>query len=314
MRITRREFGSVAAGAAAGLAMNEASAAQNRAQTFAAATDCHVHIIGPQAKYPMVEKRPYTPPQATVAQLKAMHERLGITRTVMVQPSFYGFDNSCMLDAMGAYGPNVRGVAVIAPNTPVETMRELDSKGVRGIRINLESAGIRDPKIAERAVRGFTQKVAPLKWHVQIYTQPTVIAQITNAIADSPVPIVVDHFGLPKAAEGAASKGFGAIIDLARAKKVYVKLSAPYRISKLPDYKDTTVIAQTLIYAARPQMLWASDWPHTQTIADRPVTQVTPFARIDDLSVFQLFLSYYPDEMTRRMILIDNPAKLYGFT
>ena len=96
----------------------------------------------------MVPYRAYTPPQATVAQLRAMRSRIGMSRNVIVQPSFYGFDNSCMLDAMAELGPSARGIAVVAPNMPPQTLRELDAKGVRGVRINLESAGNRDPKAA----------------------------------------------------------------------------------------------------------------------------------------------------------------------
>ena len=307
MGITRREFASLALGSL-GIAVGEA-----RAATFPGATDCHVHIIGPRGKYPMIANRPYTPPEASVAELKAMHARLGIARTVLVQPSFYGTDNSCMLDAMAQLGKAARGVAAVAPSAPEQALRELDAKGVRGIRINLESSGIRDPKAAGALLAAYAKKAAPLKWHIQIYTVAPVIEKLVEQIADSTVPIVIDHFGMPIAAQGYGSKGFGALVDLAHARKVYVKLSAPYRISKLADYKDSTVLAQTLIYAARDRMLWGSDWPHTQQIPGHPASEITPFSRIDDAAVFRLFNSWYPDETTRRMILVDNPAKLYGF-
>src|SRR5438477_10932822 len=129
MGFTRREFGALALGSAAGLAMSEARAAES----FAGSTDCHVHIIGPQAKYPMVPNRPYTPPVATVTQLQAWHARLGITRSVLVQPSFYGTDNSCMLDALAQLGTYARGVAVVALNTPDSVLRDMDAKGVRRV-------------------------------------------------------------------------------------------------------------------------------------------------------------------------------------
>ena len=136
MRFTRRELGMLALGAMATPSVSEAATG-----TFPGVTDCHVHIIGPQSKYPMAPNRPYTPPEATVAQLKAMHARLGITRTVLVQPSFYGTDNSCMLDALAQLGDTARGIAVIDLNTPEQTLRAMDAKGVRGVRINLESRG-----------------------------------------------------------------------------------------------------------------------------------------------------------------------------
>src|SRR5438270_8697723 len=121
MDISRREFGAVALGSLAAARVSDALASE---AGFAGATDCHVHIIGPQSKYPLVPNRPYTPPEATVVQLKAMHARLGITRTVLVQPSFYGTDNSCMLDALAQLGNTARAVAVIALNTPDQTLRD----------------------------------------------------------------------------------------------------------------------------------------------------------------------------------------------
>jgi len=308
MAITRRAFHSLALGSAASLAMSEAEAAQ----AFAGATDCHVHIIGPAAKYPMVQNRPYTPPEASVAQLKAMHARLGITRTVLVQPSFYGTDNSCMLDALAELGNSARGIAVVAPNVSDQTLRDMDAKGVKGIRLNLESAGNRDPKAARAMLTAFAKKVQPLNWHIQIYTVAPVIAQLTGVIADLPVPVVIDHYGMPVASEG-YSRGFGALVDLVHARKAYVKLSAPYRISKDPAYNDVKALAQTLIYNARDRMLWGSDWPHTQNIPGHSPTEVTPFSKIDDNAIFTQFKSWYTDPPTQKMILADNAAKLYRF-
>jgi predicted TIM-barrel fold metal-dependent hydrolase len=315
MRFTRREFGAVAAGALAGAMTPESSeaAAAPATAVFSPACDCHVHIIGPRAKYPMVANRPYTPPEATVAQLKTLRTRLGIARNVIVQPSFYGTDNSCMLDAMAELGDTARGIAVVSPTIADAELRAMDAKGVRGVRINLESGGNRDPKAAAAMLTAMGKKVKPLNWHVQVFTVLPVIAQLTQAIADMPVPVVLDHFGMPVAAEGTTQRGFLALLDLCRARKVYVKLSAPYRVSKLPDYKDVTPLAQSLIYAARDRMLWATDWPHTQNIPGHKPDEVTPFSKIDDGAYMRLFNSWYPDETTRKIILVDNPTKLYRF-
>ncbi|MSP94040.1 MAG: hydrolase [Alphaproteobacteria bacterium] len=315
MRFTRREFGAAAAGSLAGLmASGEAEGAPAPSTAvFANACDCHVHIIGPQDKYPMVANRPYTPPPASVAQLKALRTRLGIARNVIVQPSFYGTDNSCMLDALTELGNTARGIAVVAPTISDAELRAMDAKGVRGIRINLESAGIRDPKAASSLFQTMGKRIAPLGWHIQIYTVLPVVAQLIGPIADCPVPVVLDHFAGLTAAEGTGQKGFIGLHDLVRAGKAYVKLSAPYRVSKKPDYSDITPLAQSLIYARRDHMLWATDWPHTQTIPGKKNTEVTPFYRIDNNAVLRLFNSWYPDETTRKMILVDNAAKLYRF-
>jgi len=313
MPITRRAFGSLALGSAAAL-MSEGANAGAATGVLPGACDCHVHIIGPRDKYPMVANRAYTPPQATVAQLRALRSRIGMSRNVIVQPSFYGTDNSCMLDAMAELGPSARGIAVVAPNVPQQTLRELDAKGVRGVRINLESAGNRDPKAAAALLAQYAKIVGPLNWHIQIFAAVTVIGQIAGQIADLKVPVVVDHFGLPAAADGFSQRGFGGMFDLLRAKIIYVKLSAPYRVSKLPDYSDTDWLGRTLLQGAPGRMLWASDWPHTQTIPGRPLEEVTPFSRIDNAAVLRRFTSWCPDEATRKMILVDTPAKLYRFT
>ena len=308
MHITRRGFTALALGAMAAPAVTSEAA-----ESFPGATDCHVHIIGPPAKYPLTPNRPYTPPEATVAQLGAMHARLGIARTVLVQPSFYGTDNSCMMDALTQLGAKARAVAVIDLNTPEQTLRAMDAKGVRGVRINLESAGNRDPQGATRLLTAFGKKVAPLNWHIQIFTVAPVIDKMVGVIADMPVPVVIDHFGMPGGPNGIDYKGAQAIVDLAHARKIYVKLSAAYRFAKDPLSKDVAQLAQTLIYAARDRMLWATDWPHTQQIPGRPASEITPFSKIDDAAWLKFFSSWYPDETTRKMILVDNPAKLYRF-
>jgi predicted TIM-barrel fold metal-dependent hydrolase len=313
MTLTRREFGSVALGCTAAL-MSEDASAGAAPPVLPGACDSHVHIIGPRGKYPMVANRAYTPPEASVAQLKALRTRIGMSRNVIVQPSFYGTDNSCMLDALAELGASARGVAVVTPTASQQLLRDLDAKGVRGVRINLESAGNRDPKAAAALLAQYAKLVAPLNWHIQIFAAVTVIGQIAGQIADLKVPVVVDHFGLPVAADGFSQRGFGGMYDLVRAKVIYVKLSAPYRVSKQRDYSDLTWLGRTLIQGAPDRMLWASDWPHTQTIPERPVEEVTPFSRIDNVAVLRLFSSWCPDEATRKMILVDTPAKLYRFT
>jgi 2-pyrone-4,6-dicarboxylate lactonase len=319
MDLTRRSFGALAAGSVAGLmtgqtakAVQVVKPAPNTA-VFPGAIDCHVHIIGPQAKYPMVANRTYTPPEASVAQLLALRKKLGIARNVLVQPSFYGTDNSCMLDALAQLGDTARGVAVVAPTISDADLKAMDAKGVRGVRLNLETAGNRDPKAAQAMLTAMAKKVAPLKWHVQIYAALPVIAQLSSTILDSPAPVVVDHFGGMVLNADEQPRGYQGLVDLARTGKVYVKLSAPYRVSKAKDYADLNSYAQSLIYARRDHMLWGSDWPHTQTVAGKKPTEVSPFYKIDDSASMRQFNSWYPDDQTRRMILVDNPSKLYGF-
>jgi predicted TIM-barrel fold metal-dependent hydrolase len=317
MDLTRRSFGALAVGSVAGLmtsgSAEAASAGPSSTAVFRGAVDCHVHIIGPQSKYPMVENRAYTPPVATVAQLLSLRKRLGIARNVLVQPSFYGTDNSCMLDALAQLGDSARGIAVVSPMIADAELRAMDANGVRGVRINLESVGNRDPKAATAMINAMAKKIQPLGWHIQIYTVLPVIAQLIGLIADLKVPVVFDHFGGVTAADGTGQKGFLGLLDLVHAGKAYVKLSAPYRVSKAKGYSDVGDFAQSLIYSRRDHMLWGSDWPHTQTIAGKKNDEVTPFSKIDDNASMRQLNSWYPDDVTRRMILVDNPVKLYRF-
>src|SRR6185312_14478568 len=139
--------------------------------------------------------RSYTPAVASVDQLLALHSALGIGRVVIVQPSPYGTDNRCTLDAVRQLGDRARAVAVIPPEWSETELAALGQAGVRGIRLNLETAGQHDPAIASRMLRHAGQQVAPLGWHVQVYANLQMLTALHKEIRALPVPLVVDHFG-----------------------------------------------------------------------------------------------------------------------
>jgi predicted TIM-barrel fold metal-dependent hydrolase len=283
------------------------------------ACDCHVHVIGPATQYPMTRERAYTPPEASTADLIETRGRLGITRNVLIQPSFYGTDNRCMLDAMAELGGTSRGVAVVAPDITAEELAELDAQGVRGIRMNLETRETRDPRTAAAALDTFAQRIKHLGWHIQIYAALPVIAALANRIAVLPVDVVIDHFGLAQAKDGVDQPGFAALLELVRARnasgnKAYVKLSAPYRISQGSGYADVAPIVRALIEAGPDRMLWGSDWPHTDRVPGRGPLEIHPFRTIDGPAVLALFSEWCGDETIARTILVETPARLYAFT
>jgi predicted TIM-barrel fold metal-dependent hydrolase len=305
--LTRRRLGALAA------ALPVASHAAPLPNMPARACDCHVHIIGPLDRYPMVEGRAYTPPQSTVAGLQALHKQLGISRTVLIQPSFYGTDNRAMLEALTTLGKTARGIAVLAPDVSDSELKRLDGLGVRGIRVNIESGGSRDPRDVTRDLGAFANRVKPLGWHIQIYAALSVIARIAPEVTALSVPVVFDHFGMPDAALGPQQPGFGVLLDMVRSGHAYVKLSAPYRISRLPGYPDAAPIARALIAAGPDKMVWASDWPHTDHAAGAGPTDISPFRKIDDPAVLALLPTWCPDAGARRVILTDTPQRLYRF-
>lgn len=314
MQFTRREFSRLAGGTlAASLLPRAAWAAGPLADMPANAIDVHNHIVGPQSKYPMYEKRTYTPPEASVAQLRALRAQLGTARNVIVQPSFYGFDNSCLVDALKELGTSARGVAVVPLDVSDAELKRLDAAGVTGVRMNLATFGIRDPKQAADAVHAFAPRFAPMGWHIQINTGLAVIDGLAPLIGDAKCPIVFDHVGNADAALGVTQKGFPALVDLVKARNTYVKLSAPYNLSKLPDWSDVLSLEKALIAAGPDRMLWGTNWPHPGNASRGDIKEITPYQVVDNPKLLLHFAQACPDAAMRKMILIDTPQRLYRF-
>jgi predicted TIM-barrel fold metal-dependent hydrolase len=282
----------------------------------AGACDCHVHIFGDTQRFPFVSTRTYTPGPASIEELRALHRALHIDRVVIVQPSVYGTDNACTLDAMRQIGPGARGVAVIDDSTPDATLDEMARAGVRGLRVNLSTAGQPDPAIGRQRLKAALDRAKGRSWHVQVYTGASFIERIQDDVLAAPVPIVFDHFGGAQAALGIRQPGFDALLTLVRAGKAYVKLSAPYRSSAMPPpYPDVGLLAAALIAANPQRMLWGTDWPHPESspVPGRQPTDIAPRFQIDDGRVLNQLAVWVPDPVQRRTILVENPARLYGF-
>src|SRR6516225_1134628 len=275
------------------------------------ACDCHVHVFDP-GRFPFAASRTYTPESATAAQLLAMHRALHIRRVVIVQPSVYGTDNSCLLDAMKQYGSEARGIAVLPTEISSATLDNLERPGVRGVRINLWTAANTNLDDARRHLPSAIEQIQDRKWYVQIYAALPVIAGLSDLILASPVPVVLDHFGGAKAALGLQQPGFDKLLELIRSGKGYVKISGAYRASdKPPDYPDLVPLARGLIEANPHRILWGSDWPHPDTGAGRKPSDLSPLLRVDDAHLLNLLATWAPDAALRKTILVDNPATLY---
>jgi len=312
MKFTRREFGGLAVGAiAGGLASETAQGAAGVPAMPPGAIDCHIHIVGPQAKYPMAANRTYTPPGASVAELKTLRTQIGVARNVVVQPSFYGFDNSCTRDAVVELGASGRGIAVVPANVSDAELKRLDAVGFVGVRLNFSTFGIRDPREAEKQVLEMAQKLEALNWHIQINTELPMIASLAPAISTLQVPVVFDHIGNPEAEQGVAQPGFFALMELVH-RGAYVKLSAPYNHSTRPDWADVAPMAKSLIEARPDRMLWGTNWPHPGATRG-PITQISPYQKVDNPKLVTAFMEWCPDAAMRKMILVDTPAKLYRF-
>jgi predicted TIM-barrel fold metal-dependent hydrolase len=318
--MTRRRF---VAGALAGGLLGHAGAGRAKASqpatrvnfdVPAGACDCHTHIHGDPERFPYFSGRVYTPEMATPEEMAELHKALRMQRVVIVTPSVYGTDNSATLFGMKARGNDARGVVVIDDKTPESELDAMGRAGVRGIRLNLATGGTADPAVGRKRFEGAVQRVKERNWHVQMYTNLAMISAIRDLVAVSPVPVVFDHFGGAQAALGPQQPGFAELLELVRSGKAWVKISGGYRASKLaPDYPDAAPLAQALIGANAERIVWGTDWPHPNSASGRPVSELAPFFEIDDGRLLNQLPVWAPDPAIRKKILVDNPARLYGF-
>lgn len=261
--------------------------------------DCHMHIYDPR----FTPQKPASIPQrqATVADYRKVRERLGLERVVIVQPTGYGTDNSCTLDAIRQLGDCARGVAVVAPGVEDAELERLTSAGMRGLRYVLFSHGtLKVDTLTDMAAR-----VATFGWNINLQLSGEDLTQHEAVLAKLPCDLVIDHIGRFTAPVDEKTPGVQTMHRLLDAGRCFVKLSAPYHGSKsgAPQYEDIGAIARGLVRRWPERMLYATNWPHPSVKGELP----------DDQELLDLVGTWAGDENTRRTILVDNPARLYGF-
>lgn len=244
--------------------------------------DSHMHVVEP-GRYPLTPDAPYTQSTPhTLPEALAFESSVGISNIVLVQPSIYGLDNSCLLDALRDLGPR-RGRAVVAvdPEAPPkpEVLAEWHALGVRGVRLNLESVGRKlSAEELERTLRQYAYILRPLGWVLQLYVSMDTMADLEKIVPSLGVKVCVDHFGSPDLSpkttvtgrdkEGNfdpySLKGFSSLVSLLRQGNVYVKISAPYRLGENPEERDLKAITKELMSVASNRLVFATDWPHTR--------------------------------------------------
>jgi predicted TIM-barrel fold metal-dependent hydrolase len=282
----------------------------------AGACDCHVHVFGDPKKYPFFAGRTYSPDTASVDELRQLMSALRLERTVIVQPSVYGTDNTCTLDGMRALGDRARGVAVIDDKTTDAQLDAMGKAGIRGIRLNLATAGVTDPTVARQRFENAVTRVRNRGWHIQINTQPTIIQALSDMFLASPVTIVIDHFGGATGAGGVQQPGFSALVNLVKVGKAYVKISGGADlVSTQGDLADVAPLARALVAANPQRILWGTNWPHpgSNPVPGRKPTDLAAHVLTDDGKVLNVLPVWVPDAPTRRLILVENPARLYGW-
>jgi len=278
--------------------------------------DSHVHIVGPADRYRQVPERTYLADVAALNTLKRHGAARGIGRFVIVQPSFYGTDNSATLDALDALGGNGRGVAVIDPAaTPAETLAEYHRRGIRGLRINLYSPiRVLGDDSLDAAFAATANIARAMNWHVQVIAPLLVLLGNASLLAQSPVPVVIDHFGLygdkrPDDDEGQQ------LLDLLHNPHVWIKLSAPYRLADGPlSTQPDRAWLSAMLSAAPGRCVWGSDWPHPPAHdTHRGAGVAVPYRTLSYAALVDDFIAALPSADLADQIMRDNPARLYEF-
>jgi predicted TIM-barrel fold metal-dependent hydrolase len=280
------------------------------------AADCAVHVFGDTKRFPYWEGRTYTPEPATVAELRRVMQALRLDRVVVVQASTYGTDNSCVLDSIREIGTGARGVAVIDDKTTEASLDEMHRGGVRGIRLSLGNLGATDPAAARQRLKTASDRMKHRKgWSVLISGTPATWEALHKDLAVFAVPIVIDHFGEPRVADGVGQAGFTAVLSLVKSGKAYVKLSNADTLTRQPDMSDVTPFAKALIAANSQRVVWGTAWPHPSAgaVAGRKATDLAVHRQVDDGQVMNMLPVWAPDAAMRKLILVDNAARLYGF-
>ena len=265
------------------------------------ACDCHIHIY--EDGYPLAPSATFTPPHSPVSAYRRMQRALGLERAIVVQPTGYGFDNSCLLDALVQLGDSARGVAVLPADTGEAELRRLHEAGVRGVRYMMlaGSGGV----LPWSTLEDMAARIAPLGWNINLQLDGRDLPQHRALIDHLPGKVVIDHTGKFIEPVPVSDPAFKALLAVLERPERWVKLAAPYETSKVgpPHYDDVSALAKALVQAHPDRCLWASNWPHPNR--SPPPADADVLALLDEWTA--------GDPLLRQRVLVDNPAKVYGF-
>lgn len=271
------------------------------------AWDSHCHTFGPLDRYPPAETATHVAPEASLADYRALLDRLGLAKGVVVTSTVYGTDNRLLMENLAEAGAWLRGIAVIDNSVTDAELEAMDRAGIRGFRINF-MAGSRGDHFrggsGPENLEPLAERTKDLGWHVQMWCDCRDLPDLRARLAALPVPVVVDHFGRIPTDRGADDPGFLALRDMVAAGETFCKISGAYRLSRTPpDYPDTRPFAEALLRAAPDRLVWGTDWPHPNCVGQMP----------DDADLLDTLAGWCDDDAALlQQILVDTPERLYG--
>ncbi|MFE5291370.1 amidohydrolase family protein [Isoptericola sp. NPDC056618] len=273
------------------------------------AVDAHCHVFGPATRFPFAPERKYTPVDASKEQLFALRDHLGVSRNVIVQATCHGADNSALVDALAAAGPDrARGVATVRPDVTDAELRRLHDVGVRGVRFNFVKRLV--DAAPHDALETIARKIAPLGWHVVLYFEAADLGELAPFFASLPVPLVIDHMGRPDVTKDLRGPEFAQFLRFAATNDVWVKVSCPERLTvtgpraldgERHAYADVVPFSRAVVDELGDRVLWGTDWPHPNLTDHMP----------DDGLLVDHIPLIATTEAAQRALLVDNPTRMY---
>ncbi len=266
--------------------------------------DTHFHLFGPRAKFPFADSRSYTPDDAPLEKLLKMLDAIGAGRGVIVQGNAHGTDNSVVLDALQREPERLRATCIVRPDTPKSELQRMRDLGVRALRFHHMPHGVGFSSLGMQSFEKLAPLMADLGLHAQFMMDANALDSAMPFLRNWKLPVMLDHMGNVDGKLGANQPGVQQMCRLLSEGKIWVKVSGSYRVStQYPDYPDARPIHEALVKANPDQIVWGSDWPHPRLEKDMP----------EDGHLLDLFNEWTPDAGLRKKILVDNPARLYGF-
>jgi 2-pyrone-4,6-dicarboxylate lactonase len=270
---------------------------QPRFQVPPNSCDTHFHVFEPG--FAPVPDPLYSFPDGTLQQYLRMTEWLGIDRMVLVQPTYYGTDNSLLVDVLHKVGPRCRGVVRIEEDTPDRELDRYHELGVRAIRLDLFARASWPTKDIIAFVRKMAARARPRGWHLQFYTPGTIVRDLLPFFSAFEDTFVIDHMGYMKESDGLTQSDFDRLVRILDGGSCYIKLSGPYRLVKDKPLSSVEPIGRALVAARPDRLLWGSDWPHLTN------------GQRDTGELLNLLADWAPNETDRHQILVESPQRLF---
>jgi D-galactarolactone isomerase len=265
----------------------------------AGSIDCHMHIYDPA--HPLAPTALAAPPPGALSDYLELRERLGIARTVVVQPTAYGADNTVTLDAIATMGDSARGIAMLTGEESDGELERLNAGGMRGFKFRALPGGVLPQDRLER----MAARAQELDWITDIEMDGRTLPENEAQVSRLPGRLIIDHIGKFLEPVALDHPGVGVLMRLVESGRTYVKIASPYDQSRSggPKYADLAPLVALLVSEAPDRLIWASNWPHAALTVDQ---------RPDDAAWLDL-MTEWMDEATRQKMLVDTPAELFGF-